>query len=203
MKIRMFAIAAAAVGVVAAGAVAVALTVATVVVHGHGTPVRATLVGGQYYLNAYDVARAFGHGASFDSNTRTLYTSPILPRVTAGADSNGYIAVSIGRITRPSSYNGNEPDPSYHFEEATLRVRNVSHAAAPLYNLQLELMQGQAHLNSGQLYESNGADLVNVDTPAGASHAYRVVFEVADGSKPDGILIHPPAGFGADLLIRI
>ena len=204
-------------------AVAAAATFATVVVSGHRYHVRATNLGGEWYLNARDLAVALRGGASFDSSTRTFYAAATqTPRAAPSAvgrakarplhglapgstwTTNGYVAARIVSLTRPETIREFPPDPGTHFVAALIEFKNKSHEPEAIYNADVEIMSGSTHINQGEFYEANYTDVAEAATSPGATHRYVIAFEVANDAAPDIILIHPHfGGGGPDLVLHI
>lgn len=207
------------VALLSCAAIALAASTATIVVHNKSTVVRSVEVSGQWYLNADDVARALGRGASFSASTRTLYTGPApapappvatLPRTESRVGgpwaSDGSVAVHVVSLRSAKEFQGNAPDPGTHFVEAVVQLKNLSRESVSLYKVQTSMVKEKNHIGEGQFYKTDGSDVDVVDAPPGTTVTYLDVFEIADNDHPDAILIHPPFvqnTSAIDMLIRL
>jgi hypothetical protein len=63
-------------------------------------------------------------------------------------------------------------------------------------------VNGTAHVDDGQLYDQNGADLGTGNATPGEAITYLAVFEVNDGVATSGILVHAPFA-SKDILLKL
>jgi hypothetical protein len=200
MKITRTAASAAIIASLAIASIAFAALSVRLIAGGQPHSVRAVQVGGAWYVNADDVARALGNGASFDAAKRTLYASAsdrnsqmhTVDKAGGGFATDGTIAVKLVSVKRDNLFQGNAPDPGAHFVKAVLQFKNVSNAPVPMYQVQPSLLAGGKHLNDGQLYDPSGNDLTDTQVSPGQTVTYLAVFELNDGVTADAMLIHPP-----------
>lgn len=181
---------------------------------GHTNSVRAVQVNGAYYLNADDVARALGNGATFDAGKRTFVATSsdrgalvhMTDRVGGGFASDGTVAARLVSVKSSNSFQGNAPDPGAHFVMATLDFKNLSTSPVSMYKVETSMVAGSTHLNDGQLYDTNGNDLPDTDVAPGQTVRYLDVFELNDGVSADAILLHPPfapTSSPVDILLKL
>jgi len=167
---------------------------------GQSHTLRAVQVADVWYVNADDVARALGNGATFDEAKLTFYASArdrgaqmhTVDKAGGGFATDGTIAAHLVSVKQAGSFQGNAPDPGAHFVMATIELKNVSHAPVSMYLVQTSMVAGSTHLNDGQFYEQSGTDLPQTDVSPGQTVTYLDVFELDDGVKADAILVHPP-----------
>jgi len=181
-------------------AIALALGGIRVIAGGQSHSVRAVQVGGAWYLNADDLARAFGNGASFDSSTRTFSASAadrastqhMVDKVGGGFATDGTVSARLVSVKTATSFQGNAPDPGAHFVMAVMQLKDVAKVPVPMYQVQTSMVAGAKHLNDGQFYDQSGNDLTDTDVAPGQTVTYLDVFELNDGITADSILVHPP-----------